>query len=73
MTESLHGDAQCMLCGRLVAEWHVGRLELNPTYPGDPLMALRGARCTVCGGPVLLSSKPPAGMTPVAMWRPRPR
>lgn len=71
--ESLHGDAQCMLCGRVVAEWHERKLELNPSYPGDPLSALRTTRCTVCGGLVLLSGQPPLPLTPVAVWRPRPR
>jgi hypothetical protein len=68
----LHGDAQCMMCGRLVAEWHLGQLELNPAYPGDALGALRSSCCAICGGRVLLSSQPPSA-APAMMWRPRPR
>jgi hypothetical protein len=71
MVEYPDGDVQCVLCGRLVAEWQAGELQLNQTYPGDAREALRTSRCVVCGGRLLVSGQRAAG-APAAGWRPAP-
>jgi len=65
------GEVQCVLCGRLVAEWQEGALRLNEAYPGDVREALRTSRCTVCGGRLMVTGGRPAG-APAAGWRPKP-
>ena len=71
MVEYPEGEVQCVLCGRLVAEWQAGALHLEATYPGDAREALQTSRCTVCGGRLLVSGGRPTG-APAAGWRPAP-
>jgi hypothetical protein len=43
-------DIQCLLCDRVVAEWRLGQLRINPNYQRDARAALASRRCGHCGG-----------------------
>jgi hypothetical protein len=43
-------DIQCLLCDRVVAEWRLGQLRINPNYQRDARAALISHRCGHCGG-----------------------
>jgi hypothetical protein len=48
--EIVDQDIQCLLCDRVVAEWRLGRLRLNPNYQRDARAALESGQCGYCGG-----------------------
>ncbi|HZS00867.1 MAG TPA: hypothetical protein VFE37_19265 [Chloroflexota bacterium] len=50
MREIADSDIQCLLCDRVVAEWRLGQLRLNPNYQRDARAALASRHCGHCGG-----------------------
>lgn len=60
MVEYPDGEVQCVLCGRLVAEWQASALHFDATYPGDA----RGAADLALHG---------MWRSPAGEWRPAGR
>jgi len=62
------GQAQCLLCGRVIAVRYLGELRLNPKYATTAMAAIRARHCPQCGGSLLISALNPDS-NPQAPWQ----
>jgi hypothetical protein len=62
------GQAQCLLCGRVIAVRYLGELRINPKYATTGLDAVRDRHCPQCGGSLLITALNPDS-NPQAPWQ----
>lgn len=62
------GQAQCLLCGRVIAVRYQGQVRLHPKYGVQGLEAVRNRQCPQCGGSLLFSALNPDS-NPHAPWQ----
>ena len=62
------GQAQCLLCGRVIAVRYMGQLRINPKYAANGLAALRSGHCPQCRGSLLVTALHPDS-NPQAPWQ----
>jgi hypothetical protein len=62
------GQAQCLLCGRVIAVRYLGELRINPKYATNGLDAVRARHCPQCGGSLLITALNPDS-NPQAPWQ----
>jgi hypothetical protein len=62
------GQAQCLLCGRVIAVRYQGQVRIHPKYVAGGLEAVRNKHCPQCGGSLLFSALNPDS-NPHAPWQ----
>jgi hypothetical protein len=62
------GQAQCLLCGRVIAVRFMGQVRVNPKYGAMAMDAIRARHCPQCGGSLLISALHPDS-NPQAPWQ----
>ncbi|HLI28073.1 MAG TPA: hypothetical protein VKZ60_13435 [Chloroflexota bacterium] len=62
------GQAQCLLCGRVIAIRYQGQVRIHPRFASLGLDAVRSRHCPQCGGSLLFSALNPDS-NPQAPWQ----